>query len=186
MKKEIAQLHDKNLILQKDITELRGRKTKLQENFDNFLGENSALKEKIKEMSIAIETLQSSEKEIKDLVEKLTTTIKAGADQELKEQIKKLDQLYSDTHSDIENLVGRVNKLESGLKQAPVSGIFTYIEHEEDQALFIEKVEEALAQDMTYAQIDEHLTKSIPPELDKIIKDHPALTKNYIRNLRRD
>ena len=39
---------------------------------------------------------------------------------------------------------------------------------------------------MTYAQIDEHLTKTVPPELDKIIKDHPALTKNYIRNLRRD
>lgn len=186
MKQEIAQLHDKNSILQQDMTELLGGKTVLQENVANLIGENSALKEKIREMSVAIENLQSSEKEIKDLVEKFTTKVQAGADQELKDQIKKLEQLYSDTHSEIENLMGRISILESSLKQAPVSGIFSYIENEKDQALFIAKVEEALAQEMTYAQIDEHLTKSVPPELDKIIKDHPALTKSYIRNLRRD
>ena len=90
-------------------------------------------------MSVAIENLQSSEKEIKDLVEKLTTKVQAGADQELKDQIKKLEQLYSDTHSEIENLMERLSILESGLKQAPVSGIFSYIENEEDQALFIAK-----------------------------------------------
>ncbi len=186
MKLEIAQLHDKNLILQKDITELLGGKTLLQENVTNLTGENSALKEKIEEMSVAIEHLQNSEKEIKNLVEKLTTKIQAGADQELKDQIKKLEQLYSETHIEIENLMERLNTLETGLKQSPVSGIFAYVESEQDQILFIEKVEEALTKEMTYAQIDEYLTKTLPPELDKIIKDHPALTKNYIRNLRRD
>ena len=186
MKLEIAQLHDKNVILQKDITELLGGKARLQEDVANITGENVALKVKIEEMSIAIEHLQSSEKAIKDLVEKLTIKIQAGADQELKDQIKKLEKLYGETHIEIENLVERLNTLESGLKQAPVSGIFTYIENEDDQTLFIEKVEEALTQEKTYAQIDEHLTKTLPSELDKIIKDHPALTKNYIRNLRRD
>lgn len=186
MKLEIAQLHDKNSILQKDITELTGGKTLLQENVAHLTGENLALNAKIEEMSIAIEHLQSSEKEIKNLVEKLTTRIQAGADQELKEQIKKLEQLYSQTHLEIENLMERLNTLESGLKQAPMSGIFAYVEEEQDQALFIEKVEEALSHEMTYAQIDEHLTKTLPPELDQIIKDHPALTKNYIRNMRRD
>lgn len=186
MKQEIAQLHDKNLILQKNITELLGGKSLLQKDVEYISGENSALKERIEEMSIAIEKLQSSEEEIKDLVEKLTIKVQAGADQELKDQIKKLEQLYGATHDEIENLMDRLNTLESGLKQAPVSGIFAYIEKEEDQKLFIEKVEEALSQEMTYAQIDEHLTKALSPELDKIIKDHPALTKNYIRNLRRD
>ncbi len=49
-----------------------------------------------------------------------------------------------------------------------------------------EKIQQALVQDMTYAQIDDHLTNSLPFECDKIIKDHPALTRNYIRNLRRE
>ncbi len=186
MKQEIAQLHDKNLILQKNITELLGGKSLLQKDVDGISSENSALKERIGEMSIAIEKLQRSEKEIKDLVEKLTIRIQAGADQELKEQINKLEQLYGATHAEIENLMERLNTLEAGLKQAPVSGIFAYIEKEDDQTLFIEKVEEALGQEMTYAQIDEFLTKTLSSELDKIIKDHPALTKNYIRNLRRD
>lgn len=186
MKQEIAQLHDKNLILHKNITELLGGKSLLQKDVDNITGENSALKERIGEMSIAIEKLQNSEKEIKDLVEKLTIKIQAGADQELKEQINKLEQLYGATHAEIENLMERLNTLETGLKQAPVSGIFAYIEKEEDQTRFIEKVEEALSQEMTYAQIDEFLTTTLSSELDKIIKDHPALTKNYIRNLRRD
>ena len=186
MKLEIAQLHDKNLILQKDISELLDGKTLLQKNVANITGENAALKEKIEEMGIAIEYLQSSEKEIKGLVEKLTLKIQAGVDPELKDQINKLEKLYGQSQIEIENLVERLNTLESGMKQAPVSGIFTYIENEEDQALFIEKVEEALTQEMTYAQIDEHLSKNLPLELDKIVKDHPALTKNYIRNLRRD
>ena len=50
----------------------------------------------------------------------------------------------------------------------------------------MEKVTEAISQGLTYAQIDEFLTNTLPADLDKIIKDHPALTKNYIRNLRRD
>ena len=186
MQLEIAQLHDKNLILQKDIAEILQGKTALQENLTHITDENSALKERIAEMSAAIDHLQNSEQEIKDLVEKLTTKIEAGADQDLKEQIKKLEILSEETNNKIETLMERLNTIESGLKQAPVSGIFTYIEKKEDQTLFIEKVEEALSREMTYAQIDEHLTKTLSPELDKIIKDHPALTKNYIRNLRRD
>jgi predicted nuclease with TOPRIM domain len=186
MKQEIAQLQEKNVLLQGNLEGLTGDNALLQSNIDTLHGENSALKSKIEGLSVAVDNLRNSEKEIKDLVEKLTEKIQAGADQELKSQIKKLEQLHADTHIEIKDLMDRLNTLESVLKQAPVSGIFTYIEKEADQTLFIQKVEESLAQDMTYAQIDEYLTKNLPAELDKIIKDHPALTKNYIRNLRRD
>ena len=186
MKQEIAQLQDTNLILQGNIQQLVGNNTLLQSNIESINEENTALKEKIEELTEAVANLQRSEKEIKDLVDTLTVKIQTGADQELKNQIKKLEQLQSDTHIAIELLMDRLKALESGLKQAPISGIFTYIEKEEDQSLFIQKVEEALAQEMTYAQIDDYLTKNLPSELDKNIKDHPALTKNYIRNLRRE
>jgi uncharacterized membrane-anchored protein YjiN (DUF445 family) len=49
-----------------------------------------------------------------------------------------------------------------------------------------EKIQQALVQDMIYAPIDDYLTDSRPFECDKIIKDHPAVTRNYIRNLRRE
>jgi len=137
-------------------------------------------------LSLAVGNLQGSEIEIKNLVDKLTEKIQAGADLELKNQIQSLEELHKDTHSKIEVLMERLKGLESSLKPAPVSGIFSYIEKEEDKSIFIEKVESALSQERTYAQIDEYLTANLPPELDKIIKDHPALTKNYIRSLRND
>ncbi len=186
MKHEIAQLQEINLILQGNIEELNGDKTLLQDSIDSLDKKNSALKEKIEELNLAVDKLQISEKEIKGIVEKLTERFQAGSDQELKNQISKLEQLHADTHLEIENLVERLKTLESGLKQAPTSGILAYIEKDEEQILFIQKVEEALGQDMTYAQIDEYLTNNLPQDLDKIIKEHPALTKNYIRNLRKD
>jgi hypothetical protein len=47
-------------------------------------------------------------------------------------------------------------------------------------------VEEAVSQELTYAKIDEYLTENLSPELDQIIKDHPSLTKTYIRTLKND
>lgn len=186
MKQEITQLQEKNSTLQGHINGLTGDNTLLQNIVDNLQGENSGLKEKIEELSVAVENLQGSEKEIKNLVDKLTEKIQAGADVELKNQIKSLEELHEDTHSKIEVLMERLKGLESSIKPAPVSGIFSYIEKETDQSLFIQKVESALSEERTYAQIDEYLTANLPPELDKIIKDHPALTKNYIRSIRKD
>jgi hypothetical protein len=74
----------------------------------------------------------------------------------------------------------------SAQKQPPTTGIFTHIDKEEFRTMFVSKVEEALKQELTYAQIDEFLSSSLPPDLIKIIKNHPSLTKNYIRSIRRD
>lgn len=186
MTEEIARLQETKMTLQRNIENITGDNAALQTNVDKLKGENSTLREKIEELGTAVENLQNSESEIRDFVAKLTEKIQTGPDQELIKQISKLEQLHSDTQDEIENLMDRLKTLESGLKQVPTSGIFTYIEKEEDQQLFIAKVEEALAQDMTYAQIDDHLAKNLPDHLDKIIKDHPALTKNYIRDQRRD
>lgn len=186
MKQEITNLQQTNVILQRNIKEITSDNALLQSDVAHLSGENSVLKEKVEELSMSIENLQRSEKQIKDLVAKLNEKIQAGPDQELIEQIKNLEQLHGDTQNELENLMNRLKSLETGLKQTPTSGIFTYIEKEEEQNIFIAKVEEALAQEMTYAQIDEYLTNNLPSELDKIIKDHPSLTRNYIRNLRRD
>ena len=71
-------------------------------------------------------------------------------------------------------------------KQSSTSGIFSYISNEHHQTLFIDKVADSLKHEMTYAQIDEYLGENLPPDLHKIIKEHPSLTKNYIRSQRKD
>ncbi len=186
MKQEIAQLHEENVALQGNIKGLTVDNSLLQGKVDNLSVENLVFKEKIEELTEAVDNLQNSENEIKDLVANLTVRIESGLDQDLKAQIKKLEQLHADTHNEIGTLMERLKNIESTLISPPTSGIFTYIVKDEDQALFIQKVEEALAQEMTYAQIDDYLTNNLPTELDKNIKEHPALTKNYIRSLRRD
>jgi len=186
LKRDITQLQEKNTSLQEHITALAGDKTVLQNDVNSLGVANADLKMKLEDLNATVGNLQNSEEQIKALIDNLTEKIEAGTDQELREQVKKLDQLHVNAHSDVDALMERLNTLESSLKQAPVSGIFAYIESEEEQSLFIQKVEEALAQEMTYAQIDEYLTSSLPSELDQIIKDHPSLTRNYIRNLRRE
>jgi DNA repair exonuclease SbcCD ATPase subunit len=186
MKQEIEQLQGEKLVLQKNIKDITEENALLKGDVANINSENQIINKRIEELSLEVETLQSSEKEILGLVDNLTKKIQAGTDQDLKNQIKMLEQPLADTQSEIESLVKRLSALESSLKPIPTSGIFTYIETKEDQSLFIQKVEEALALEMTYAQIDDHLSQNLPIELDKIIKDHPSLTKQFIRNLRKD
>ena len=63
--------------------------------------------------------------------------------------------------------------------------IFTYIEKDNDKNKFAKVVQEAVEKNMTYAEIDEFLTKSLSKGLDAIIKDHPSLTKDYIRKCKK-
>ena len=59
--------------------------------------------------------------------------------------------------------------------------IFSYLEKGKDKEQFAKLVAEAVQQGMTYAEIDAFLSKSLPKKTDEIIKDHPSLTKDYIR-----
>ena len=184
MNQEIEKLYDINLLLQGNLKDLTSDNTLLQGKVVNLNSETKVLQDKIEGLNVAVESLQSSEKEINDLVEKLAEKIQAGTEQDLKKQIEVLEKLHSDTRIEIATLMERLQTVETSLKQNSTSGILTYIEKEEDQAIFTQTVEEAVAEGMTYAQINKFLSKNLSPELDKILKKHPALTKKFIRNLR--
>lgn len=186
MKQEIEKLQANEVVLQDTLNGLKGDKESLQASVASIEGENAALKTKIEELTLGVESLQAAEGELKSLVDDLNKKIQAGADQETKDQLAKLEQLQSRTQEELENLVSQLGDLEIGLKQCSTFGIFSYIVKKEDQAAFIKAVEDAVSQDMTYAQINEYLTGNLSAELDKIIKDHPSLTKTYIRNLRKE
>ncbi len=109
---------------------------------------------------------------------------------ELNGQIKELQEEGILLKANIEDLQAENSsfkaRIEEFLKQSPTSGILSYIDNDTYQTLFLENVEKALMQEMTYSQIDDYLSKVLPPELDKIIKDHPSLTRIFIRILRRN
>ncbi len=61
------------------------------------------------------------------------------------------------------------------------SRIFSYLEKDADKKQFAKYITEAIEKNMTYAEIDVFLSKSLPKKLYIIIKEHPSLTKEYIR-----
>jgi len=186
MKQEFAQLQQSNSALMSKLDTLRNDNVSLQTKVGDVQNENSALKTKLEELNNTVADLQAAEKSINELIVKLTEKVEKGNDQELKEQLAKLEQLQSATKVEIDTIIERLNSLENSVKQSSSSGIFSYIEDEDSQYLFTEAAAEAVDKGLTYAQIDEYLTQTLPPELDKVIKDHPSLTKNYIRSIRRD
>lgn len=134
---------------------------------DELNAELLAAMESISELTGKLESQEATSKSLAE--EKTALTAKAS---ELEAQAKEFEE--------------KVKELEEELDKAPEAGIFSYMESEEDKDLFVEKIDEALEQEMTYALIDTFLTEELSADLDQIIKDHPSLTKNYIRNKRRE
>lgn len=208
MEQEITQLKEANVILETKIKELDAGNIAVNKNLSevtkqnkkniadvsdqnikdlaDVTEQNTALKEQLDKLSQAVIKLQGSEKELGEVI----TTFKAEFDEiddsELRKQIEALELRSTETNTNIEDIAGRLTTLEKDNKQAPTSGIFSYIKNDSDKNVFIKVIKEALSQEMTYSQIDEFLSKNLDPELNKIVKDHPSLTKNYIRNLKKE
>jgi DNA repair exonuclease SbcCD ATPase subunit len=185
MIQEIAQLQESNIQFEGKIASLKNELQSLNQDFSELASENDALKAKFEELEQAVISLSSHKKEHEAAISALMEKIEHQSDQDLKEQLSQLTRLQEEAKSGIDVFSKRLDALESSLKQSPTAGIFSYIESKEDQNLFAVAVEEAVSQDMTYSQIDHYLTENLNPELDKIIKEHPALTKTYIRNIKR-
>jgi DNA repair exonuclease SbcCD ATPase subunit len=191
MKQQITKLQENNSSLQTRMKEMAEGSENLESGLKFLQNENTSLKHQINELDTAVKALQSSERQIKTLFDDLSTKVEAsGATQQIKDQLAELKSLQETACKEIEAMTTRLSILESDLRQQETdqqeisSGIFAYIASKEEQTLFIEKVAEAVGNDMTYAQIDKHLSKTLPAELDKIVKDHPSLTRTYIRTVR--
>ncbi len=98
-------------------------------------------------------------------------------------ELSKVETQISSYSSAIDDLQ---QKLESKTAE-PVTGsenhrIFNYLEKDADKKKFAKLIGEAIAKEMTYTEIDTFLTKSLSKDADTIIKEHPSLTKQYIRD----
>lgn len=185
MIQEISQLRENNIQFEEKITSLENDLHSLNQNFSALASENATLKVQFEELEQVVQSLGSLEKERESAIADLTSRIENQSDNDLKKQLLELSRLQEEAQKGISSFSERLDALENSLKQSPTAGIFSYIESKEDQKLFTKAVEEAVSQDMTYSQIDAFLTEKLNPELDQIIKEHPALTKTYIRNKKR-
>ncbi|MFV0437983.1 MAG: hypothetical protein ACK5PS_11425 [Desulfopila sp.] len=175
MKSKISSLQNVNNQLQSDVSALNSKNTKLQDDLHS--------------LATMVDELKESETKIRELIGELSAKVKEEPDSELQGQIGKLEEMVKKTNQSITDLAGRLDALEDAAT-APSSGdqnggIFTYITNEEQRELFVTKVQEGVTNDLTYAQFDEFLGDALPEELAKIIKDHPSLTKDYIRSMRK-
>lgn len=175
MKSTISKLQNANNELQSDVSSLNAKNSQLQ---DDIHGLNSMVDE-----------LKDSEAKITSLIADLSAKVESEPDNELKGQIQQLEEIVKKTNENIADLSGRLESLEEAATEpspAPqTGGIFSYFETEDEKGQLIKAVEEGISKDLTYAQFDEFLTETLPAELDTIVKDHPSLTKDYIRSMRK-
>ncbi|WP_419176898.1 hypothetical protein [Desulfosediminicola sp.] len=175
--------------MKNELVSLQGANQKLQNNVSTLNSKNEQLQEDLHGLTLMVDELKESEKKINELIQNLSTKVDEDPDSAIKDQIHKLEEMYAKTNENISNLAGRIESIESSSAKTAVgshsSGIFQYIESEDDKKLFSDKIQEGVSQELTYAQFDSFLSEALPAQLDKIIKDHPSLTKDYIRSMRK-
>lgn len=141
----------------------------------------------LKKISNDLNTIQNS---VTPLTKKITELESAMAAQEKEEDgedvqeivnkaMSSLQEEITSVKASIKDLTGASKKEEAPKKS--VHRILTYFATKEDQDQFTTLVNEAVAKEMTYAEIGELLSNSLSKENAEIIADHPSLTKDFIR-----
>lgn len=176
--------------MKNEISSLQSTNLKLQNSVNDLESKNEKLKSDLTGLTAMVDELKASEENINTTLAELSEKVNQEPDTGLQDQVAKLEEMYKETAESIEELVGKLQALEARKAEEAASkadfdkGIFSYIESDEDKTLFVTAVEESVSNDMTYAQIDDFLNEKLSDELYQIIKDHPSLTKDFIRSKR--
>jgi hypothetical protein len=60
------------------------------------------------------------------------------------------------------------------------------VENSEDKKKLQQIVTETMQEEMTYAQVTELLSRNVGKKTAKVLAEHPSLTKEFIRECRRN
>ncbi len=182
--------------LSTEISSLSSSVAALGEQNKAFNSSINTLKETVEaapqdDMTGKIEQLENQQA---DLTQKLAQcldkldTISSAADEGIKLAKQQGNELNT-VKSEISSYSSVVAELRQMIESVSVDSteihehhrIFNYLEKDEDKKKFAELIAEAITKELTYAEIDEFLSKSLSKEVDTTIKEHPSLTKQYIR-----
>ncbi len=178
-------MKSENSALRSSIQNMLSRSETVERQVKDLEHDNADLKTQLEELERVLDELKASEDKLKASVETLNDKLKDDSDDALKAVIAQVDQLKAITEQEIKVITSKIKTLETNLKQSPKFGIFSYL-NEEEQPLFIEAVDRAVLQEKTFAKINDYLSENLPPALDKVLKEHPSLTKTYIKNFKKD
>jgi uncharacterized protein (DUF2267 family) len=142
-----------------------------------------------------IEQLEEQQEKMDAKLDECLQTLEKIVDTSHFEEVnKKLDQKITGIQGEITTVTKDLKELRASFAkpdpqpQEPVLSdteeeprIFTYLEKDADKKQLAKLVAEAVEKNMTYAEINSFLSKSLPKKVDTIIKEHPSLTKEYIR-----
>ncbi len=183
--------------LSEEISKIDTSLTHLKEQNKNISAAVSELETTISEMpveevstttlklSVRQEELAASLAECQSRLDEMSSTLQQNETamgqqkKQLQEALEKIEALTSE----IDALRPEIQSAEKPSQQPEEEPrIFAYIERQQSRKQFTDLVDEALAEDMTYAEIDDFLSQSLPPEIDTVLKEHPTLTKDFIRD----
>lgn len=145
------------LTLQSRSDEGQATSTELKERLKNLEASSAALADTIKSNGAEIASTAAD-------ISALENSIKPGIDSLTKE----IEELHKKTS------VPEV-----------VSGILAYIDTQEERDILTERTEEAVSRGMTYSQTDEFFKKALPANVHKALSEHPRLTKDFIRSVKK-
>ncbi len=194
-----SQLDDGLTEIHSILKEIRSKESDIEESIadlNNKLGEKAGA-----DISETVTKIAGAHEEVTNVIAKKgerLDTIEASLSKhtataaDLVNKIAELQKSLSEANTEINQLQEMVttpteDESDQEGTSAPLSDhrIFSYIESEEDRAFLTGKIDEAVKKDMTYAEIDTFLTETLSKEMDEIIKDHPSLTKDFIREYKK-
>lgn len=140
---------------------------KLAADISSIQNSIAPLNTKLSELESSISSQENDEEESEDVEEVVNKAI-SGLQKELAAVKASVESLSAESQEDEE-------------PKDTSHRILTYFASKEDQDQFTALVNEAVAQEMTYAEIGEHLNDNLSAENAEVIADHPSLTKDFIR-----
>ncbi len=190
--------------IQKTLAELNASIETTQQNIDTIGEKTAAIEEELgnkastdaindasKKLTADISAIKTSVQPLNDKIASLEETVSEKDDTSGTEETNKaIAALQKELEALKKKLAEKEAKAESTVKSDKETTeeadhrILSYFTKKADEKKFVALVKDSVDQDMTYAQVDEYLNKSLSKAAAKVISEHPSLTKDYIRECR--
>ena len=151
------------------------------EKTDKLELQQADLSSALNELGSKLEAADTASKDNGQIIRQHSTSLE-NIDKKIASYVKELADITTqiNTFAEEENV-----QQEQEATSTDQHRIFSYFENQEDKDKLADLIKEAVTKEMTYAETDTFLSKSLPKKLDAIIKEHPSLTKDYIRDCRK-
>ncbi len=160
------------------------------------LASTATVEESISKVSAEVSSLQKSLTPVTDklaALEESIASLSSDDDSDAPDVQQIVNDAIASLKDEISTIKDSVNALASTESPAAKKSdtddseehrMLSYFTKKADKNKFVKHVNDAIAKEMTYAQIGEYLNDNLPAALSEIIADHPSLTKDYIKTCR--